>query len=125
MIGPAAPSPSRNPEEISVPSVRFLAEQDGAPEQLLKRQLTELFRRHDHIQRAYLAQVNAGDQVSIALCLKHLIGPDRDLVQQVGRIFSAVFNAREHLDIIFLNDEQESAIVKVCAAFFGESPSTR
>lgn len=124
MIRPVAPPPQGH-EEISVQGIRFLAEQDGAPERLLKSQLREFLRRQGGVQRAYLAQVSTGDQVGVALCITHPAGPDRDLVRQVGRIFGAVFNASEHLDIIFLNHEQESALAKVCVPFFGGSVPSR
>jgi len=68
-----------------------------------------------------LTQVNAGDQVGVALCVRNLLGTERDLVKQIGAIFAAVFHAREHLDIIFLNNEQESVLVNVCAPFFEAS----
>lgn len=111
--------------EVRVPTVRFLREQDGAPEKLLKSRLVESFMHRGNVQRAYLAQVIAGDHLGVALCVRNIGGPDRDLVREVGAIFAAIFGVREHLDILFLSDEQESSLVSVCQPFFCAHGSLR
>lgn len=117
------PSSSKHPQEIRVPRVQFLGEQDGPPEQLLKDRLTELFQRDKSVHRAYLAKVSLGQQSGVALCLKTQFGADRGLAEKIGAIFGMVFNAHEHLDIMFLSDEQESELAKVCSPFFGNPTS--
>jgi hypothetical protein len=113
------PSSPKHPQEIRVPQVQFLGEQDGPPEQLLKDRLTEFFQRDKSVHRAYLAKVSLGEQSGVALCLKTQFGADRGLAEKIGAIFGMVFNAHEHLDIMFLSDEQESELAKVCSPFFG------
>jgi SseB protein C-terminal domain len=108
----------REPQEIHVTNVRFLREHDGKPERVLKSQLVECFKRHGDVQRAYLAQVSSGRQPSVALCLKSELSPDRNLVREVGAIFAAIFVRQEHLDIMFLNEAQESVLTSVCAPFY-------
>jgi hypothetical protein len=38
----------------------------------------------------------------------------------VGKAFAALFNARAHLDIVFLNDARHAEIAKVCPPFFAK-----
>jgi hypothetical protein len=101
--------------------VQFLREQDGAPERLLKARLAELFMHEKAVQRAYLAQIRAGEQAGVALCIKAISGQERSLAQKVGAIFAAIFGAHEHLDILFLSDTQETSLKSVCSSFFSAS----
>ncbi len=117
------PSSPKHPQEILVPKIRFLGEQDGPPEQLLKERLAEFFQRDKSVYRAYLAKVSLSEQGGVALCLKTQFGADRGLAEKIGGIFGMIFNAHEHLDIMFLSDEQESELAKVCSPFFGEPTS--
>jgi hypothetical protein len=114
-------TPPKGPAAMRVPSLRFMGEQDGEPEQRLKSRLVECFKQRSDVHRAYLAQVSAGDQLGVALCLKTADGPDLTLVRAVGAVFSNFFAKDEHLDILFLNASQESALTKVCAAFFAHN----
>jgi len=115
--------PVRPTMEMRVPHVQFLREQDGVAELLLKNRLIECFKHLGNVQRAYLAQVSMGNQLGVALCLRNMSGLDKKLVETVGAEFAAIFNAREHLDIIFLTDEQEATLVAVCKQFLGRSLS--
>ncbi|SRR6266480_412992 len=107
-----------HPHEMRVSELRFLGEQDGAPERLLKSRLTEFFQRDKSVHRAYVAKASFEGQIGVALCLRTKFGPDRGLAEKIGTIFGTIFNAHEHLDIIFLSDQQESELTKVCSAFF-------
>jgi len=109
---------TREPHETRVSKILFLHEQIGVPELLLKNRISDLFKHHAEVQRAYLAQIEADGCLGVALCIRCSCSPDRSLVEKIGPIFAAVFNAREHLDIIFLNEEQETEIVDVCLPFF-------
>jgi hypothetical protein len=112
------PSLSNHPHEMQVSQLRFLGEQDGVPERLLKSRLTEFFQRDKSVCRAYLAKASLEEQIGVALCLRTKFGADRGLAQKIGAIFGTIFNAQEHLDIIFLSDQQELELIKVCSAFF-------
>jgi len=103
---------------MRVPDVRFLGEQDGKPERLLKGRLAESFKQHGEVQRAYLAQVISGDQASVALCIKTRNGADPNLVREVGSIFASIFAKQAHLDILFLSESQEPALRNVCVPFY-------
>jgi hypothetical protein len=111
-------SAKSTPQEIRVSSVQFLGEQDGKPERLLKSQLVESFARHVGVRRAYLAQIRTGDNVGVALCISNVGGVDRSLAQDIGAAFASIFGAHEHLDILFLSDEQEASLERVCSSFF-------
>jgi hypothetical protein len=106
-------------EEIQVPQVHFLGEQDGPPERELKSRLTDLF-QHQSVERGYLARVvYEGDGViAVALCIRRQIGPDSGLAEKVGQIFAAMFGKDQRLDIIFLSGEQETELANTCRPFF-------
>jgi SseB protein C-terminal domain len=112
----------RKSKDIRVPSVRFLGEQDGPPERLLKDRLADFFRRERIVSRAYLARADfeEGKDVTVVLALRTQFGPDDGLVEKVGTIFADVFDAKEHLDILFLTDSQEAQLSKACPPFFKE-----
>jgi hypothetical protein len=119
------PSPGNHPQEMRVSEVHFLGEQDGPPERLLKNRLTEFLQRDKSVHRAYLTKASFEGQAGVALCLKTQFGADRGLAEKIGAIFGTIFNAHEHLDIIFLSDQQESELIKVCSAFFHSAGSRR
>jgi hypothetical protein len=113
--------PPKEPRAIRVPGVRFLREQDGKPERVLKDRLVESFKQREEIQRAYLAQISSGDQAGVALCIRTRHGPDPSIVREAGVIFAGIFVKQEHLDILFLNEAQESALKSVCTPFYAVS----
>lgn len=108
----------KHPQEIRVPRVQFLGEQDGPTEQLLKDRLSEFFKKDRSVRAAYLTRVDVGGQTSVALCLKTQFGPDRGLAEKIGVIFKTIFNAQVHLDIMFPTTAQEVELNKVCRPFF-------
>lgn len=107
-------------EEVRVGHVRFLGEQDGPAEAILKDKLVDLFRHHKGTSRAYLARVDfaKGTIGGVVLAIRTQTNPDRELIEKIGSIFASVFDAREKLDIMFLTDDQENQLVKVCKPFF-------
>jgi hypothetical protein len=109
---------SKEPRAMPVSGIRFLREQDGKPERALKDRLVESFKQRDEVLGAYLAQVRLSDQSVVALCLKTRHGPDPNIVREVGAIFGGLFVTQEHLDVLFLNETQESALRNVCIPFY-------
>jgi hypothetical protein len=107
-------------EEFRIEGLRFLGEQDGPFERILKGKLANEFCYEPGIRRAYLVRVDFGDSrvTSVVLALLAVGIEERSLVQRVGAIFAAVFNAKEHLDVVFLSAQHESQLVKVCPPFF-------
>lgn len=110
----------RQPLELHRSEVRFIAEQDGPIEKDFKRRLIGVFRNNKTVKGAYLAAVDYGDLTtySTALCLRSLSSPDKLLVERIGHIFASLFSSKEHLDILFLSDEQEKSLLRVCRAFY-------
>src|SRR5450755_3042776 len=109
-----------HPQEIRAPKIRFLCEQDGPPERTLKERLAHLLRFFPAVKRAYLVKIDFGapENSGVVLAVRSKLEPDRDLVEKVGEVFASVFNAEEHLDVIFLNDKQEAELTNCCKPFF-------
>lgn len=114
-IGP----PQGHPDEMRVPQVRFLGEQDGPVEREFKQRLVELFGHDSPVGAAYLARVAYSDAtpVVVALCLRVEPGQEHVLAENAAQVFSSMFGRHEHLDILFLDAKQETEVSKVCPAF--------
>jgi hypothetical protein len=112
-----SPRPS---EEFYANRLDFLGEQDGPPEQILKENLADFFRDDGNVNRAYLARVSydGGVSASVVLGLRTTSEDEVTLVEKVGVIFASFFKAKEHLDTVFLTDEIENRLMKVCRPFF-------
>ena len=111
---------SRVPQIMTIPSIRFLGRQTGPTEQLLEQKVTPYFSLNIDVRSAYLARVAYPDrrEVGVALCVGMRSGSKEALVTELGSAFASIFNEREHLDIIFLDESQEAALMQVCAPFF-------
>jgi hypothetical protein len=99
-------------------TVRFVGEQDGESERILKSALVAELRTVPEVKRAYLARVQYSDGVHVALCLA--APEDRPLVERIGSCFAQVFAQQEHLDILFLGPDQEAELKHVCAPFHSD-----
>ncbi len=108
------------PETFSAPVIRFIGEQDGEPERELKDHFSAIFKDNPTIQRAYLARVFYGDatEFNVCLCIKTTSDEDPSLVKTIGDAFAAVFRTEEHLDTVFIRDDQEAELRHVCAPFY-------
>jgi hypothetical protein len=108
--------------EVRVPGVRFVGEQNGRPERLLKDRLVELFRQDKTLSAAYLARVDLGNgSIGVVLALRATSGPNKQIIEKVGSIFALIFAGKEHLDILFLSETQETQLKQVCKAFFSQA----
>lgn len=106
-------------ERRSEARVEFLAEQDGPSEADLKVELGKWFAGDPHIQRAYLAAVGfqPTDERSVALCIVSA-RPDMTVVKGVSAIFERIFRSDMHLDVLFITDDQEDDLRRVCRPFY-------
>jgi hypothetical protein len=110
------------PDKIYIGQFIVLGEQDGPFEQVLKEELISLFRRDTSVVRAYLAKADSDcdEGVDVILAVRTHFGPDLRLVEQVDEIFASIFSDTEHLDIIFLNEDQEVRVAAACRPFFAQ-----
>ena len=97
--------------------IEFVGEQDGPSERVLKEALMSVLEKH-RVERAFLARVRTGEsgELSVTLCLAADQG--RQVVNAVAEVFEQLFGSREHLDILFLNEPQESKVASICRAFY-------
>jgi hypothetical protein len=107
-------------EQFPVPDIEFLGEQDGQVERQLKDALAALLRREPTVDRAYLARVRYDGTTSGVVLGLLTDGDDESeaLVGQVGTAFASIFDAKTHLDVIFLTDQRDTDIRRVWAAFY-------
>lgn len=107
-------------DEFTTPGITFLGEQDGPAERRLKEALGVVLGLDRGVIRAYLARVLYDGKASgVMLALRTSDGEDSEkLVVQAGKTFAALFNTRETLDVIFLSEERDAEISKVCPPFY-------
>jgi len=101
-------------------NIEFLGEQDGEPERNLKAGWTPVLSQRSSVQRAYLAIISLDRSATHhpALCIHSSAGCDPSLVDELAVVFKQVFARTQILDIMFLSDEQEQQLVRVCRPFY-------
>ena len=107
-------------EELQINGFRFVGEQEGDSERLLKEKLIEIFESRRGIERAYLAQVELerAAETSAMLCLYSPKEDKRAILDLVQAAFAGIFAECEHLDIIFLQRDQLEGLNSVCRPFY-------
>lgn len=100
--------------------IHFVAEQIGIPENEFKKEVIGWFQGEKKVLRAYLVQVEYSREKSlnVALCIYSVYGEDEKLAKDIASVFSHMFGSHEHLDILFLDIDQEIELRKVCCPFF-------
>jgi len=103
-----------------VGTINFVDEQDGEAERDLKAKLVILFDQLHLIKIAYLAraQYDDAESVDVAVCVRGQRGQDRMVAERVGQVFASMFSGGQHLDVVWINAEQETALAKVCRPFY-------
>ena len=99
--------------------LEFHAAPSGDGERRLVAALSRLLAEVPAIQRAYLAHVRYGpDQpLDMALCL---VGTESDAAyESIQRLFHAMFERGQHLDIVFIDATEEPRLRSVASPFFG------
>jgi hypothetical protein len=114
---------SRPPEQLIRESIRFIGEQDGPTERELKTRFIDLFHGEPTVKRAYLAQADErdGTGIHVVLCVRSSSGEDTALVRNLANIFAEMFGSHEHLDILFIREDQEREVQLVCHPFYAVS----
>lgn len=121
---PLQPEPPRPPEEFRPPHVEFLGEKTGPVEDDLKARFRHAFREFAGVRRAYLAILSYDEPssgYSVGLCIVSAAGMDQLLLERVRAIFAEMFNSQEHLDVLFMRDDQEQQLRNVCGPFYEAS----
>jgi hypothetical protein len=100
--------------------IDFVGEQLGRVEDEMKSHWASVLTGKPGVKRAYLAIVRYGNKSTYqpALCVRHPLGRDAALVDALSEPFIRTFATGQALDIIFLNDEQEARLRRVCRPFF-------
>ena len=117
--------------------VEFVGEQRGAAEDLIKTALAARFAADARIRAAYLvravfptvgpqrtARENRGRDgmaaaVEVVVCLAAVDDPA--IASIVGEEFRKLFDASQHVDVLFLTDAQEREVRKVATPFYSAS----
>ena len=111
--------------QLSATGVTFLGEQDGAPERRLKEAISVLLDLNATVARAYLTRVIYSGFVSGVML--GLLTNDKkvseQLALQMDRAFGALLNTKAHLDVVFLDEEGDAKIRKICAPFYDRRAS--
>src|SRR4029078_497932 len=110
----------RRPEKWYAPQLRFVGEQDGPAERVLKSELIPLLSAQPHVQRAYLTRVVFKDPqiVEVVLAIRSYNQPDEQLIRLLGKVFAKTSSSENHLDIMFITSEQEKEACAVCRPFY-------
>jgi hypothetical protein len=111
--------------QFSVPEITFLGEQDGPAERRLKEAFAVLLHLDATVTRAYLARVIYDGRTS-GVMLGLLTDDEEEspkLAAQLGKAFAALFNTRDHLDIVFLSGELDAEISHACPPFYDRNAS--
>jgi len=102
---------AREPQLLDFgPISEFHAAARGEGEERLVAALALLLREHRNVERAYLARVRygAGQPLDMALCL---VGEESDELYAVLRkLFHAMFEQGQHLDIVFVSPDEEARL---------------
>lgn len=111
---------SRPPVTLTPPKITFVGEQDGPPERDLTARFMEMFRDEESVLRAYLARAEYGDGTGthVVLCIRSENGECPTLHPKIGAIFAGMFGSHEHLDTLFIRDDQEQELSRVCRPFY-------
>lgn len=104
-------------------SVQYIAEQDGETEKEFKILVTGFLSQFEEPIRAYLCRVTYLEEVNpdgfnVAMCLASDTEAMDEMRDGIASIFIQMFGKHEHLDIMFVNKDQEIKIRKVCQPFF-------
>ena len=99
--------------------IEYLGEKTGPTEDELKSSLIPILRKYGDVERAYLAIISTDGRKSwsVALCF----APKKDdpkLVREVGEVFHRMFGRDQFLDMMFLTQQAELDLRKVCPPFY-------
>lgn len=112
------PSGQEGTVQIRPGFLHFLGEQDGPREKTLKSALAAFFQGDGGVRRAYLARLETEEGRIVGLCLKMDPLPDESYPDRIGEIFVRLMGPGGCLHVLFLTDDQEAALLRVCRPFY-------
>lgn len=101
--------------------IYFIREQEGDIENKLKKELSIFLNAYNKPVRAYLVQIKYDEKIDnfyVGLCINIENEKDQYLINNIGKIFKSIFLYDQHIDILFLNHQQELSLRKICCPFF-------
>jgi len=100
-------------------TLRFIGEQDGIPEREFKERVVALLDGCGIVERGYLTRVayEPASAEVVALCLLTQ-QPQDALLREIGAVFASMFGRDQHLNILFIDRDQEQELARVCPPFF-------
>jgi hypothetical protein len=111
--------PSRPPETITPPRIQFVGEQAGPVEDDIKAKFRQVLADTPTVRSAYLARLSYGEPgCSVGLCIRSSVGLDHSLQKRLTQIFTDTFSCDQHLDILFIREDQEQELQRVCGPFY-------
>ena len=114
---------ARKDRYITPPLIAFVGKpSDAVDDQLMERFCKVLAKSHS-VRTAYLATVSYGlsSHNSLCLCIGSTAGTDYRLQKILGGLYRKHSFKDESLDILFLRDDQEKRLKKVCEPFYRRS----
>jgi len=104
--------------------IQFLGEQNGEPESDFKRCVIPLLAADHAVERCYLARVSYDlSSPVVALCIRSR-QVDESLLRKIGAVFASMFGSDQHLDMFFIDRDQEGELSRVCSSFFDRAKGT-
>ena len=114
-------------EKIPRRSIYFLGEKDGESEREIKNIWTKLLAKLDGVNEAYLPVIslNESREASPALCLYPYPKSEKEkkiVLHTLGEAFVKIFHGSQHLDMLFLSEEERKSCLKKCRPFYKKIP---
>ena len=107
--------------QINPAFLKFVGEQDGLRERMLKSALVQFFQGDGIVQKAYLARLDIGEGHTVGLCVKANPLPDESYPDRIAELFIRVMGPGGSLDVLFLQGDQETDLARVCKPFYESS----
>ena len=102
--------------------IDFVGPQLGLVEDGLKAAFNEVFVATPTVHSAYLARAYRGNSSAqtVALCIRSAIGVDEKLEERLLVLFRQRFRHDQHLDVLFLVEDDELRLREVCEPFYAK-----
>jgi hypothetical protein len=114
-----ADSTNRSMVIVTVPSIRFIAEQDGQFEQTVKSGIAKVLQLHPEIQQAYLVSIAYEDSTTgVALGIVSEQEATSGVLSGVQAAFAEVAPSNLSINIIFLSTEEQKQVAAIARPFY-------